>query len=454
MIQVYLVVHACLYDLRKMTENIIAVGIDCASDKHQYHIQTKEKQALKGQIGNNLKDGEKLIKLINNYANKYQKVIIGLEATGTYHIALKHYLEQHNFEVIVINPMKTSAYSKIDNYGNKTDPIDASGICNFILDGKYKTCKQMNNKYMKLREMCRALLLLQADATKLRTRMHTRLAIINPEYNQYFSSDNFCVSNLWLLEEYLLPSKISLLDQEYLQKYLTKISNGFGKQKTAEKIISLAKNSFGVTKNIEGYECYFRIFLDLYRFYSKKIKELKKEIEEESLKDYCKIEVDYIASIRGISRILAVSILSEIGDINNFEKKSSIINFAGMIVLQKQSGNFHGREKMSKQGSSYLRCYLYQAAMGVRLHSPAFAAVFMNRMNKFQGLNREALRIGKKKVMANLARRVLEAVFICLKKGRKFDEKVAFESINIDEFVRDIIASNFAQILAMASKDS
>jgi len=435
-----------------MKDDIVAVGIDCASLKHQYHIKTEGKSTLKGQIRNNLADGNKLVKLIKQYAEN-KKIVVGLEATSTYHLALKYFLEKNDLKVITINPMKTSAYNKVDNYGNKTDPIDASGICNFMLDGKYKNCKQMNNKYMKLREMCRALILLQADATKLRTRMHTRLAIINPEYNQYFSSDNFCVSNLWLLEEYLLPSKISLLNQEYLQKHLTKISNGFGKKKTAEKIINLAKTSFGVEDNIEGYDYYFRIFLDLYKFYSKKIKELKKEIEEESQNDYCKVEIDNIASIRGISRVLASGILSELGDIDNFEKKSSIVRFAGLIVLQKQSGNFRGREKMSKQGSSYLRCYLYQAAMGTRLHSITFAAVFNNRMNKLQGLNGEDCRIGKKKVMANLARRILETVYVCLKKNRIFDDKKAFQSIEIDSFIRDMISSSFAHKLAIDSKE-
>ncbi len=427
--------------------NILAVGIDCGLNSHQYHIGTKEKVIAKGKICNNKQDAKKLAKLTKDHSSDKQ-VVIGMEATNTYHLPLQKFMQKLGFEVIIINPIKTCAYNKIDNYGNKTDSIDANGICNFILDGKHKMCKQMNNKYLKLREMSRALLLLQADASKIRMRIHNRLAIVNPEYSQYFSSDNFCKSNLWLLEEYMIPSKIALLDEIELQKHLTYISNGFGKKETAKKIINLAKNSFGVKEDIDGYEYYIRLFLDLYKIYMDRIKQLKRDIEAESLKDYCKSEIDLIESIRGVSRILAAGIISEIGDVDNFEKKSSIVRFAGLIVLQKQSGNFRGKEKMSKQGSSYLRCYLYQAAMGARLHSPAFAAVFANRMNKLQDLGFDDKRIAKKKVMANLARRVLEAAYVCLKKDRRFNERTAFESLQLDDFIKELISSNFAQILS------
>jgi len=55
--------------------------------------------------------------------------------------------------------------------------------------------------------------------------------------------------------------------------------------------------------------------------------------------------------------------------------------------------------------------------------------------------------------MVNLNRRILETVYACLKKERTFNDKQAFESIEIDSFVRDVIASLFAQKLAMCSKE-
>lgn len=428
--------------------NQIVVGIDIAMEKHQYQISDTEKIFSKGKIPNTTAGGNKLLAKIKE-ATKGRQAIVGMEATNNYHICLQNFLQKNGLKVVVINPLKTSAYSKIDDYGNKTDPIDAKGICNFLLDGKHKNIKQMNQKYLKLRELCRCWLKLQTDLSRTALRLRSRMIIINPEFESYFSKP-LCESGLWLLDNYLIPENIAELDVKKLQGELKKIAGVFGKKDTAQRIVELAKNTFGVKENIEGYLRYIQYHLEEFKFLREKVLEIKREIRRETEKDYCK-DIEYVSSIRGVGIEVAAGILAELGDFNNFQKRSSIVRFAGLTVLQKQSGKSEGRSRMSKQGSSYLRCFLYQAAMGTKLHSATFSAVYANRKLKVKDLNLQDKKIANAKTLANIARRILETIYTCEKKKRLFNDKIAFESLKLDDFVRETIAVQFKQQLAKAT---
>lgn len=428
--------------------NQIVVGIDIAMEKHQYQICDTETIYSKGAIQNNLVSGNKLLAKIKE-ASKDKQVIVGMEATNNYHLCLQNFLQNNGLKVVVINPLKTSAYSKIDDFGNKTDPIDAKGICNFLLDNKHKNIKQMNQKYLKLRELCRCWLKLKGDMTRISLRLRSRMIIINPEFESYFSKP-LCESGLWLLDNYLIPEKIAELDVEKLQNELKKIAGVFGKKDTAQRIVDLAKNTFGVKGDIGGYLRYIQYHLEEFKFLREKVLEIKREIRRETEKDYCKEEIKYISSIRGIGTEVAAGILAELGDFNNFEKRSSIVRFAGLTVLRKQSGKTEGHSRMSKQGSSYLRCFLYQAAMGTKLHSATFSAVYANRKLKVKDLNSQDKKIANAKALANIARRILETIYTCEKKKRLFNDKIAFDALKLDDFVRETIAVQFKQQLAKA----
>lgn len=428
--------------------NQIVVGIDIAMESHQYQISDTEKVFSKGKIENSAAGGKKLLTKIREAA-KEKGVIVGMEATNNYHLCLCNFLRNNGLKVVVINPLKTSAYSKIDDFGNKTDPIDANGICSFLLDGKHRNIKQMNQKYLKLRELCRCWIKLKGDLTRISLRLRSRMIIINPEFESYFTKP-LCESGIWVLDNYLIPEKIAELDVEKLQSELKKIAGVFGKEDTGQRIVDLAKNTFGVKVDIEGYLRYIQYHLEEFKFLREKVFEIKKEIRRETEEDYCKQDINYISSIRGIGTEVAAGILAELGDFNNFEKRSSIVRFAGLTVLRKQSGKTEGKSRMSKQGSGYLRCFLYQAAMGTKLHSATFSAVYANRKLKVKDLNQQDKKIANAKALANIARRILEIIYTCEKKKRLFNDKIAFDALKLDDFVRETIAVQFKQQLAKA----
>ncbi|MBS7528827.1 IS110 family transposase [Fusibacter paucivorans] len=67
-----------------------------------------------------------------------------------------------------------------------------------------------------------------------------------------------------------------------------------------------------------------------------------------------------MTSIPGIGEVIALIILSEIGDISRFPSKKQLTAFAGLDTLVFQSGKYLARSgKISKRGTPYLRKVLY-----------------------------------------------------------------------------------------------
>ncbi len=65
-----------------------------------------------------------------------------------------------------------------------------------------------------------------------------------------------------------------------------------------------------------------------------------------------------------VGEITAITILSEIGDIHNFNSSKQLVAYAGIDPSVHQSGSYTARNsKNSKRGTPYLRKALYQATV-------------------------------------------------------------------------------------------
>ena len=100
---------------------------------------------------------------------------------------------------------------------------------------------------------------------------------------------------------------------------------------TAEEIRELAKNSVG-EDNI-SIDLEVTSIIAIINTREEQIRMLEKKIEEFSHKLNSPI-----ISIPGISHISGMTILAEIGDINQFQNTGNLISFAGMDPLVYQSG--------------------------------------------------------------------------------------------------------------------
>ena len=142
-------------------------------------------------------------------------------------------------------------------------------------------------------------------------------------------------------------------------------------------------------------------------FLENQIDEVSKEIKEL----YDKLD-SHLLSVPGVGVHLAPVILAEIGNINNFDKPSKLIAFAGTDPSENQSGNkLSSNEKTSKRGSPYLRHAIYTASLVAISNEPELRAYYDKKISE-----------GKHHfvALAGISRKLLTIIYYILKEDRDY----------------------------------
>jgi hypothetical protein len=87
-------------------------------------------------------------------------------------------------------------------------------------------------------------------------------------------------------------------------------------------------------------------------------------------------EYPVVMEFRGVGDILGPQLIAEIGDIYRYFKKSSLVRYAGLEPVENQSGKFHGKRSISKQGSPHLRKTLFQVMDSLLKQAPVDDPIF------------------------------------------------------------------------------
>ena len=108
-------------------------------------------------------------------------------------------------------------------------------------------------------------------------------------------------------------------------------------------------------------------------------------------------EYPVVMEMYGVGKSFGPQLMAEIGDVRRFERKQSLVAFAGIDPMPNQSGDKNVRSnKSSKRGSPYLRKTLFNV-MGIYLkcapqNEPVFQFLDRKRSDYFDlgfGHNRE-----------------------------------------------------------------
>jgi transposase len=115
---------------------MFVLGFDVAKDKLDVALVNRSAQ-LKDRylVSNNQKS---LAKLIKGVRVAHPKLVVGCEATGSYHLALVKTCLYLGIELRILNPLMTKQYTRSTIRGRKTDLDDALSIARLILRGEGK----------------------------------------------------------------------------------------------------------------------------------------------------------------------------------------------------------------------------------------------------------------------------------------------------------------------------
>jgi transposase len=345
-------------------------GIDIAKKKHDAVIVDGEGNVLGKPISitNTAAGFEELLTRLESLD---QNVLIGLEATGHYWLALYERLSEAGFKIVVLNPLQIAAYRRSGIRKVKNDRKDAWWIADYLRIANLRPTDRQLPILLKLRELTRFRYALMGQVGDLKRKVLSILDRVFPEYETLFS-DVFIKSSRALLKEAVTAEEIASFDLFELTTILKTNSQGRFGQEKASRIQDLARQSVGVGFLTDAVYLEMRCLLEQLDLLLSQIETLENAIDE--MMDQIP---QFITSIPGVGKVTGSAILAEIGDINRFESSEKLVAFAGIDPTVYETGQFIAkRTRMSKRGSPHLRYALWQAASMAIQYDPELKAYY------------------------------------------------------------------------------
>ena len=291
-------------------------------------------------------------------------VIIGMEATGIYHLPLYQYLIDVGADVRVFNPLEVKRYKRRIRKTD-TDKLASRAIAEALLLAHEPRSPPITGPELGcLRELCRFRDRLVKKASKCKNEAIRDMDLLCRGYTEEFE-DIFSPSSIAVMRAAVRKSRLFKADA----KELAKILRGYMPQSSAEtkacRLSSLFQNVV-----VPGYVRDAIIFeLHMLIQQHNQLRHQLKRVERE-IGGRVKKTNTHIVSIPGIGPLTAGVILGELGDISRFKGLKQLTAYAGLDTTVMQSGRSRRRGHISKRGSPLLRCALYQASLSAMRFNP------------------------------------------------------------------------------------
>jgi len=385
---------------------VIAVGIDIAKRTHEACFMGQDGRQLgKGRRFHNNRRGVRA--LLDDLQQLPEPVTIGLEATGHYWLAVHDELVRAGHTVQVLNPLQTHAYRKTTIRKLKTDRQDAWLIADVVRIGRGRAAYVPDETILQLRELTRFRWGLVDQIGDAKRRILTILDRVFPEYETLFS-DVFIKSSRALLERATTAAEFADADLDELTAVLKQKSRGRLGRDKAEALQAAARESLGLTRlgGVASFE--LRALLDQITFLEHQVAAVEQQIEAL----LATIE-QHVTDIKGISPVMAASLIAEIGDVQRFRRFESLVAYTGIDPSVVASGEFKATEThMSKRGSPHLRRALWLSAITASQSNPDLAEYLRRRLDEGKPWGT---------AMGAVARKLLSRIYVILRDNRPYE---------------------------------
>ncbi|MCF0231396.1 MAG: IS110 family transposase, partial [Enterococcus sp.] len=227
---------------------MIYVGIDIAKNNHVACAIDKNENKIgkELQFSNTLEGFKKLENYLHNLQQNQDEIQIAMEATGNYWRTCFYYLNNKNYETIVMNPLSIQGMRMLDNKTRiKNDKIDSYLIAETLASGKFKPSKMIDPEMQEIRNLGRLRSKKSDEMATVKTNIKTLLSSYFPEFEKLFSN-LFGATPKKILEKYSLPENLGNADIQQLTKMISQTSKGRHGEKMAQTLVHTARTSVGI----------------------------------------------------------------------------------------------------------------------------------------------------------------------------------------------------------------
>lgn len=288
---------------------------------------------------------------------------VGLESGCLTHY-LKKGLKKKGYEVVGMESHKMAAI--LATIINKTDKNDARGIAEALRVGHYRECVHRSD-----------------EAIEVRTLLHGRRTAVEGRTHAITSIKG------------------------HLKVYGIKLGKGSGKSFREKVEGAIAELSPRIQKVIKS-------LLNILETIEQEIKELDQIVKEAGKEDE---KVKLLQTVDGVGPITALAFVAEVDDPKRFEDSKDVAAYIGLTPTQYSSGEMQRHGGISKKGSKHTRCLLVEAATTLLTRCRIWSKL------KAWGF-KLMKKIGKKKAIIAVARKLAVTMHKMLMTGREFERSL------------------------------
>jgi transposase len=382
------------------------VGIDVGKSKHHACVlDTMENRYTKVfPFTVDRQDFERFLLFLRSQG-PVEEVLVGVEASGPYALTIGHFLLEHGYTVVELNPFQASQFRKAQGKKAKTDRVDARSLAAFLAVSSYKPLTIGDPIWENLRELTR----FRADLVKDRNcqvnRLQETLTIVFPELGAHLASLDSPTA-LKLLATYPGPQALAEAGTQAVSTCLMKASHGRLGSAQAHDIVSAASTTIGLRQRALA----LKLEVLAQGILSVNMQLHRVEIAIEELFRQLPYDISDFP-VGGVQSL--ASILAEIDDVKRFPTLKQFLSHFGWCPQTFQTGGFSQEHpRMSHAGNPYVRRMLWMLAI-----------MAVNTVPSYRDYMQRRTAAGKKKMHTIVAvgRKLLSVIYAVLKTGRPYN---------------------------------
>jgi transposase len=300
-----------------MEKTIKYIGLDVHKDTIQVAIAEEGRKKPVMSYGNILNTSLSIDKLIRKLKSSGHELRVVYEAGPTGY-GIYRQLKSQNIECAVVAP---SLIPQKSGDRVKTDRRDAINLARLHRSGDLTQIHVPDEEDEAIRDLTRAREDARICARKAKQRLNSFLLRNNRIYSGKGKWNKTHLA--WLAELSMLHPAHQIALQEYIDTL----------QESLQRIDRLTS-------------------------------QIEKVVEHWRLKPF----VNAIQSLRGVSMIVAVTTLAELGDINRFENPKQLMAYLGLVPSEHSSGLKTKKGSITKTGNGHVRRVLTEAAWAYRFN--------------------------------------------------------------------------------------
>ncbi len=301
--------------------------------------------------------------------------LLGLEASGPYSALLEdHLLSLHRTDMALhrLSPAQVRDFAKSrSRRRTKTDRLDARTLALFLL--QQWTIHSLPQPLSPdaptpLASLAHLYDHFTQELTRIQNQVRQLLHYLFPELER--RSPRFSKALRTLLLAF--PSAQALA-QASLADLQQTLSSAQARHLPLQELHLLAQTSFGRHDPYRAQS--LRFLLHLWEHLEQQRQRLLRLLVQAVQQRFPRAW-HLLTAIPGIGPTLAALFLALVGDIRRFPSPKALVAYAGLDIIQHQSGKFLGRPRLSKRGSPLLRHVLYLMAVALKRYTHRFAQAY------------------------------------------------------------------------------